>query len=575
MNKKLIGFFAGSMLLATVMAGAQTTYTWDGSTDTDFGTASNWTPDRTVPATNDILQFDGGGTFTVTGVTTQTIGKIILINSSQPELNAATADQRLTLTGGAGSLIVNAGSKLNFSNTQTGYTTIILDTGCTGTVSGGVRFKSAVSAPNRILVKDVGALVFTAGSTMEMAPFGAGGGGGFGGTGVAPGFTLAVEGVVFQSGSTATLAGNLDGSWNGGTGSNPFSAALPNQLVKFESGSTWVAWDGIPSISGRTFGTFRWQGSSANQSNTGSSPWIVLNDTIFGTTPGVGIRPADTGPKNFGPAAAFTAGATFNGNFTCVPGGTNFVDLGQPTVDTAFNFKGNLSVAAASQFVPTADPERIYAFNGTGAQDINAAGITMNRVEINNAAGLTFSGDLTVGTNLNITGTTPISQTTGKLILAQAATVTGSPLTANPIYRAVNVGAAGSANYPFPSTPVDITVTATGTGTGTISVNQSAVASTGLPGGSTGINRKWVITETGVSGATYTLVLSYQDTDYVGLTEANFKAARFNGSTWDIQTGNSTVDTGLNTVTVTGVTAFSEWTIVDPGSSVGEWTQMN
>jgi len=79
------------------------TYTWKGGTGS-FAINTNWTPARTTPATSDILQFNDGTTETASGVTTQTLGKLLISNSTQVTLQAAASSQVLTIGGGAGAL---------------------------------------------------------------------------------------------------------------------------------------------------------------------------------------------------------------------------------------------------------------------------------------------------------------------------------------------------------------------------------------------------------------------------------------------------------------------------------------
>ncbi|MEJ7586604.1 MAG: hypothetical protein WKI04_03470, partial [Ferruginibacter sp.] len=52
------------------------TYTWNGSSSTDFQIAVNWTPLRTTPGTTDILSFNVASAVVVTNVPNQTIGAI-------------------------------------------------------------------------------------------------------------------------------------------------------------------------------------------------------------------------------------------------------------------------------------------------------------------------------------------------------------------------------------------------------------------------------------------------------------------------------------------------------------------
>ncbi|MGA3245285.1 MAG: T9SS type A sorting domain-containing protein [Bacteroidota bacterium] len=106
---------------ASVMINAPL-YVWNGP-GSDWQVASNWTPSRTSPATNDILQFNGGAT--VTDVPTQTIGQLLLSNSSTVNLQAATAGNTLTvndiLTTTSGD-VLNLGSGLLLGGTLTTLT---------------------------------------------------------------------------------------------------------------------------------------------------------------------------------------------------------------------------------------------------------------------------------------------------------------------------------------------------------------------------------------------------------------------------------------------------------------------
>lgn len=95
-----------------------TTYTWNllGSPGS-WTTSSNWTPARITPASSDILIFDNNGTTTATNVPTQTIGKLLLLNSSDVSLQSAAAAQTLTISGGIGTdLDIPAGSTLRLSS---------------------------------------------------------------------------------------------------------------------------------------------------------------------------------------------------------------------------------------------------------------------------------------------------------------------------------------------------------------------------------------------------------------------------------------------------------------------------
>jgi hypothetical protein len=63
-------------------AWAQITYVWNKTGSAAYGTAANWTPTRTTPATTDIHQFSIGGTITVTGVPSETIAGLSISNKT-------------------------------------------------------------------------------------------------------------------------------------------------------------------------------------------------------------------------------------------------------------------------------------------------------------------------------------------------------------------------------------------------------------------------------------------------------------------------------------------------------------
>ena len=73
------------------------TYTWQGANNASWATSTNWNPTRTTPATNDVLQFNTGTTLTITAVPTQTIGKLLVTNSTTITLKPQSGNN-ITLT---------------------------------------------------------------------------------------------------------------------------------------------------------------------------------------------------------------------------------------------------------------------------------------------------------------------------------------------------------------------------------------------------------------------------------------------------------------------------------------------
>src|SRR5207244_1600889 len=159
--------FNGSLSTAFRVAGTKsiTTYTWN-VTSGSWTVAANWTPQRTAPATDDILVFDGAVTssMTATDVPNQTMGQLRVVDGAQTTLTSPFGTVvTLSVGGGTGDdIVVSAGSKLalatggNFGNI---HLTLLI--GTTGSCSGEL---TVAGAAHRILPTDAGSLVFESGS---------------------------------------------------------------------------------------------------------------------------------------------------------------------------------------------------------------------------------------------------------------------------------------------------------------------------------------------------------------------------------------------------------------------------
>ena len=174
------------------------TYTWTGSTSNDWQVAGNWSPERMAPATSDILQFNNGGTNTITNVPSQTIAKLLVSGGSKITLQGA-ATATLTIAGAAGDdlSVTGTGTELNISGTNA--LTISLNAGVNGlvtasmTVSGGAHMVKST---------DANSLIFAIGSVFKATT-------GF--TGNVFG-TTPLNVVKFQSGSRCVQTENCHGT---------------------------------------------------------------------------------------------------------------------------------------------------------------------------------------------------------------------------------------------------------------------------------------------------------------------------------------------------------------------------
>jgi len=125
MKKHLLLVTLFSLLVFTRAIWGQATYTWIGVNGGYWTTSTNWSPTRTTPATNDIIQFTGV-TVTVLGVPNETIGQLNI--SADAVVLLSSAGSTLTINS---SLTVNGSFDINpLSLSGTGDFTL----GATGTL---------------------------------------------------------------------------------------------------------------------------------------------------------------------------------------------------------------------------------------------------------------------------------------------------------------------------------------------------------------------------------------------------------------------------------------------------------
>lgn len=109
------------MLLPALLPG-QSTYTWNQSGGGNWATASNWSPSRSTPANNDILVINTSGTFTITGIPTQTIGRLIISGNTQVTLAPTGSARTLTISNPALAMDIQTGSQLTLIGQNGGGT---------------------------------------------------------------------------------------------------------------------------------------------------------------------------------------------------------------------------------------------------------------------------------------------------------------------------------------------------------------------------------------------------------------------------------------------------------------------
>ncbi|MEI6435791.1 MAG: T9SS type A sorting domain-containing protein [Bacteroidota bacterium] len=486
--------------------GLPKTYIWTGATDNNWTGASNWSPNRTSPAINDVLQFSNGNTYTITNVPTQTIAQMAVSGGSKITLQAA-ATTILTIAGIAGDdfTVSGSGTELNISGSF--GLTISLISGTNGLISGSMNFSGGVHA---IKSADANSLVFANGGIFKATT-------GF--TGNAFG-TANLNSVKFQSGSTYIQD----------AGSNPFGAAIPNSVLTFETGSLYkfTAPSGGPSYSGRTYANLENDSPLSTQNNQGSNP--ITCDNYIVTS---GIVNWD-----------FTAAVIIKGNISVASGAT--VTFGNATKLT------NLSLNGAAAQTISGTGNLIFGANGVITVN-NSAGIILARdVAANN---LTFqNGIISTGTNtLSVAANAVISGAgAGKYIFGKL------QLNFLPAAPSTTFAIGDAATY----TPVTIDFFGITT-PGTLTANTTPglhpnVATSGLNAAKC-VNRFWTITSSGLSFASYDATFTFVPADLLGgANPDNFIVKKWDPSTWSSTTISDRTST---TTKITGVASFSDFQI--------------
>lgn len=234
---------------------------------------------------------------------------------------------------------------------------------------------------------------------------------------------------------------------------------------------------------------------------------------------------------------------TVNGTLDC---GSNTLS-GSGTL--VLGASGILKAGAASGIGTvglTASAGSTVEFNGTSEQTLTAR--TFSNLIINNSAGVTLAG------NVTITGT--LTLISGELICGTY-TITSGTISGN----------TGSIKKTIPSVSNPSNLDLGGLGAiltsssslGNVVITRGFTAMSG--NGNTGIKRWYNIAPANNSGLNATLVFKYDESELNGIDESKLTLFRSTdgGTTWSYRGGS--VDVNANTVTLSGIDAFSIWTL--------------
>ena len=351
---KILGRICLAMLalvLVSIVAFGQTTYTWSGGASGSWNTSTNWNPTRTSPAANDVLVFNTSAVVTLDFTTPQAIGQLQITANSYVVFTQSAIH---TLNIGAGitgaDFTIDAGSTLvDSANT---VVTIAVVTGNTGSISGTYRSRTSAGGANTahlLTAADANGITFQNGSVCVQ--------------------DTGSTGNIFGSGTANSTVFNAGAQFIQYAGSNPFQKAARASVVLFSHGS-WYRYDipgGTPSFSGRAYPNLQYNPVSGNPAITsGGSVFTV--DTLSVTTDTLKI------------GVTATPGHSIKGDISVAPGAvSNFLPLSAGTMN----------------------------LNGTSAQSITNSGVlTFSKNQtlvLNNSNGFTLNGNATFDGSLTFT----------------------------------------------------------------------------------------------------------------------------------------------------------------------------
>lgn len=448
-------------------------YTWNVSAG-NWKSTSSWTPERTNPAANDILVFDGSTqaapSVTLDTKSAENTGRFRIINNAAITLVTAALAAQINL-GASGSVApqfeITSGSSITVNALNA--VTFNLPAGYSAGISGNIIFRNAA---HRLTAADANGITFNNGSSFTA-------GSNFSGNAFGNGISGS---VIFGNGSRYIHE----------SGSNPFGLAPPASVVAFNPGSlyTYSAPTGSPDLSGRIYSNIEINSASADLSSMIGSGSLTVSDLTI-TDGNCGFN--------------LTEGISISGNLTVMPGAS--IDFA-PASAAPVNFNGSV-------------PQMI-----SGGGSINTG---LNSVlNINNAAGVSLGSDITVKGTFTLT-TGLFSLGNSNLTLGANAVRGGIPSAASMIIANGNgelrksFTAIGSFTFPVGDntgtaeySPVTLNFTGgvfdAGAYAGVTLVN---APSSGMA--SSYLNRTWTLSSSGINSFTCDTQFDYVPADITGI----------------------------------------------------------
>ena len=395
-------------------------YTWNQTGTAAYsGVPGNWTPARNTAVSDDVLIFNGSitPTPTVTGVPTETIGKLLFINNANVIFQSAAA-VTLTISGGTGTdLDIPSGSTLQLGSTGANSINLAYTGGTTASIAGTLSLLTNTAFNN----------TYTATNS-----------------------TTTVTGTINSLGTVTGTTTNLlitTGTYNHNHPAVGISASTPAIPTATWGTTSTCAVLGLTSptagtfpsgLTGQTFGNFTWNTSSLSTAPNIGGGTITAAGTFTMTNTGSSELRLGTGTSGIIVCATYTqTGGTIN----CASG----AGLGTIRTSGTFNQSGGTIDESSSG-------SGLLEFNGIASQSVTTGGTLSNtiNVRVSNPLGIAITGTLPMNA-----GTTFTAASSGTAVTS--GTVTYSTTTTLAYVTAVGTQTTGS-EFPSTNGPVNLTI---------------------------------------------------------------------------------------------------------------------
>ncbi|MBA4251427.1 MAG: hypothetical protein C0425_10585 [Chlorobiaceae bacterium] len=478
---------------------------------TTAGTAKTWSPAENRLATS--ITVTQGILAYGNGVTCTVSGNIFV--ASTGTISASSSANRFVASGAGRTFTLNGTARVNANETQTGAATLPFSyqynnfASYTFAPTSWVSFRSPTTTT---VTQGIDGIAGSPFSNVEIA---------------------AITNLTAAGSNTHTFKSNVDIA---GILAFPRITAATNTSLIINFGSFTI----------KVGGNIQLNGSNANGHaggrtyNSGTSS-IELNGTTAQNTLGGTDLPSTFYNLKLNNSVSVTvANPVTVSNMLTLAGNNTYTNLSNVTGYTGLEYGATVAQTTGSEF----------GISITNLTINNSNGISLNADKTVSGVLTLTSGNITTGINILTLGSTgTVSRTSGHIV----GSLRKNSFTGNKTFE---VGT--STGY----TPVDLV--ATGTGDFTV---RSVGTSHPNAVGSNVLQMYWTLTNSGLTSAD--LTFNYLDAHVVG-NELLYELGRYS-SGWAFPSP-FTINTTTNTVSINGVTTFSDWTLGEGGALPVELT---